>query len=163
MTEPRFDPEHDARYQRGYEPGDSADSTSAAMTELFAPTSSNQPEASVETDGRNSGALPVPSDGAADDDEPLDHFEPRNPFIIALWIIGPALIIGGLILQVRTITSTYFSSGFAGSSNAEVPIEMVMQQLTYTLSPAMISTGLVAVVGLLFVHALRWRSRSSRP
>ncbi|WP_104199253.1 hypothetical protein [Cryobacterium sp. Y29] len=163
MTDPRFDPEHDARYQRGYEPGDSVDSTSAAMTELFAPTPSNQPEASVDTDGRNPGAIPVPADGAADDDEPLDQFEPRNPFIIALWFIGPALIIGGLILQVRTITSTYFSSGFSGSSNAEVPIEIVMQQLTYTFAPAMISTGLLTVVGLLFVHALRWRFRSSRP
>ncbi|TFD63286.1 hypothetical protein [Cryobacterium sp. Hh38] len=162
MTDPRFDPNHDARYQRGYEPGDSADSGGSAMTELFAPTSPNQPEVFVGTAGRDSGALPVPADGTADDDEPLDQYEPRNPFIIALWILGPALIIGGMILQVRTITATYFSSGFAGSSSAEVPIEMVMQQLIYALAPAMISTGLLTVVGLLFAHALRWRSRSSR-
>ena len=162
MTAPRFDPKHDARYQRGYEPGDSADADSSAMTELFAPTSSTQPAASVGTDGRNSGAIPVPADGGGDDDEPLDHFEPRNPFIIALWIMGPALIIGGIILQARTITSTYFSSGFAGSSSAEMPMEMVMQQLIYTVAPAMISTGLVTIVGLLFFHALRWRLQSSR-
>ena len=156
MTDARFDPKHDARYQRGYEAGAPADVDTAAMTELFVQTSEVQPAASVGS--TETGEVPEP-----EDEEPLDQFEPRNPFIIALWIIGPGLIIGGIILQVRTITSTYFSSGFAGSSSSEMPIEMVMQQLIYTVAPAMISTGLVTVAGLLFVHAVRWRSRSSRP
>lgn len=153
MIEPRFDPEHDARYQRGYEPG--ADAAAPDLSAFLSPAANNQPADFVGP--TDVGSVPTP-----DADEPPDQFEPRNPFIIALWIIGPALIIGGLILQVRTILGTYFSSGFAGSSSAEVPIDMVMQQVIYTLSPALTATGLATVVGLLFFHALRWRSRSTR-
>jgi hypothetical protein len=154
MTEPRFDPEHDARYQRGYEPGNFADPAASDLSAILSPAADSQPTDPVGP--TDVGSVPTP--GA---DEPLDQFEPRNPFIISLWILGPALIIGGLILQVRTILATYFSSGFAASSSAEVPIEMVMQQLIWTLAPAMTSTGLATVVGLLFFHALRWRSRST--
>ena len=155
MTEARFDPKHDARYQRGYEAGAPADADASDPSAIRSPAAASQPADSV-------GPADVGSVPAPDADEPLDQFEPRNPFIIALWIIGPALIIGGLILQMRTIFATYFSSGFAGSSSAEVPTEMVMQQLIWTLAPAMIATGLATVVGLLFFHALRWRSRSTR-
>ena len=154
MIEPRFDPEHDARYQRGYEPGNFADAAAPDLSAFLSPAADSQLADSVGP--TDVGSVPTP-----DADEPLDQFEPRNPFIITLWIIGPALIIGGLILQARGILGTYFSSGFAGSSSAEVPIDMVMQQVIYTLSPALTSTGLATVVGLLFIHALRWRSRST--
>ncbi|TFD62229.1 hypothetical protein E3T39_04335 [Cryobacterium suzukii] len=162
MTDARFDPKHDARYQRGYEPGDSADAGSSAMTELFAPTSRDQPAASVGTDRRDSVALPVFANGAPDDGDQVDQVEPLNPFIIALWVIGPALTIGGLVLQVRTILESFGNSGFTGSSSAELPIEVVMQQLVWHLAPAMITTGLATTVGLLFFQALRWRSRVPR-
>jgi len=155
MTDARFDPKHDARYQRGYEPGAPADAAASDSSAFLWPAADNQPADSVGP--TDVGSVPTP-----DADEPLDQFEPRNPFIIALWIVGPALIIGGLVLQARTILGTYFSSGFAGSSSAEVPIDMVIQQLIYTFAPAMTSTGLATVVGLLFIHALRWRSRSTR-
>ncbi|TFD64156.1 hypothetical protein [Cryobacterium ruanii] len=155
MTEPRFDPEHDARYQRGYEPGNLADPAASDIPAILSPAADSPPTNFVGP--TDVGSVPTP-----DADEPLDQFEPGNPFIVALWIIGPVLIIGGLILQARTILSTYFSSGFAGSSSTEVPLEMVMQQLIWTLAPAMTATGLATVVGLLFFHALRWRSRSTR-
>ncbi|WP_105035454.1 hypothetical protein [Cryobacterium aureum] len=144
------DPNNDARFQRGYEPDDA----SSAMTELFAPKSPDRPEVSVGTDQRDS--VPVPDDGAL-----LDQFEPRNPFIVALWVIGPALIIAGPVLQARSIYESY--RGNSGSfSSDDIPFEVVLQQLTYSVLPSMVGVGLATVIGLLFVEAIRWRSRTSR-
>ena len=161
MTEPRFDSKHDARYQRGYEPGEPAAAGTSAPTGPFAPTSEDQPVASADSPEIGSVALLAPADGAPDADALLDRFEPRNPFIIALWIIGPVLMIGGLILQVRSFLGSLFGMdrGFTGD---QLPFELIAQQIAFNLAPTMISTGMATVVGLLFYQAVRWRSRSTR-
>ena len=155
MSEPRFDPEHDARYQRGYEPGDPATGGTSA------PTPEDQPTISVDSTETGSGALGMPADDAPDVGELLDRSEPRNPFIIVLWIIGPALMVGGLILQVRSFLGSFFGMdrGFTGDG---IPFELIEQQIVVNLAPSMTTTGLATVVGLLFYQAVRWRSRATR-
>ncbi|MDJ0377560.1 hypothetical protein [Cryobacterium sp. PH31-L1] len=147
------DPNNDARYQRGYEPDAQADA--ADLTAFLSPASDGPSVASA--DVIEPGSVHAPD--AAD---LLDQFEPRNPFIVALWLIGPALTIGGLSLQVRSILESMSGSGYINSPGGEVPFEMVLQQISWSLGPAMTSTGLASLVGLLFYQALRWRSRSTR-
>ena len=145
------DPKNDARYQRGFVP----DAAASDLTAFLSPASDNQPAASA--DSTEIGLEPAP-----DAAELLDQFEPRNPFIIALWAIGPALIVGGLILQVRNFLASFAGSGYINRVDSEIPFELLMTQFAWFLGPAMTSTGLATVVGLLFLHALRWRSGSTR-
>jgi len=39
----------------------------------------------------------------------------------------------------------------------EMPFEMVLQQITWTLAPSMISTGFLTIIGLIFERAFRWQ------
>jgi hypothetical protein len=36
---------------------------------------------------------------------------------------------------------------------------MVAQQLSYSISPSILTTGLIVIAGLLFWHAAAWRAR----
>ncbi|SDM60119.1 hypothetical protein SAMN05216368_101412 [Cryobacterium flavum] len=146
------DPNNDARYQRGYEPAAQA---AAAASDRLAPTSNGGPAASAAP--TETASVPAPEAAAL-----LDQFEPRNPFVVALWVVGPALTIGGLSVQVRTFLDSMGGSSYINSPDGEVPFDMLLQQISWSLGPAMTSTGLATVVGLLFYHALRWRSRPSR-
>ena len=148
------DPKNDARYQRGYVPDVSADAAASDLKAFLSPATDDQPAASA--DSTENGSAP-----SVDADELLDQFEPRNPFVIALWIVGPALIVGGPMLQTRSIYDSY-RGGSAGFTSNDIPFEVVLQQLTYSVSPSMVGVGLATVVGLLFYQALRWRSRSTR-
>jgi len=89
----------------------------------------------------------VENDGVATDARPR-----RNPFLAALWVIGFSLIAGGLWLVWQSATNQNYS-GYSGTG--EVPIEMILQQLTWSLTPAMISTGFLVIVGLIFERAIR--------
>jgi hypothetical protein len=142
------DPKNDARYQRGYVP----DADSAELTASLPPAAYSQPAASI-------GETEIGSAPDADAEELLDQFEPRNPFIIALWVIGPALIVGGLMLQIRNFLDSFANN--YGPVGGDVPFEMLMAQMAWFVGPAMTSTGMAAVVGLLFYQAVRWRSRST--
>ena len=146
------EPNNDARYQRGYEPD--AQAGSADLTAFLSPAADDQPAASA--DSTEIGSVPAAAAAL------LDQFEPRNPFVVALWIVGPALTIGGLSVQVRTFLDSMGGSSYINSPGGEVPFDLILQQISWSLGPAMTSTGLATVVGLLFYHALRWRSRAPR-
>ncbi|KGJ72241.1 hypothetical protein GY21_16685 [Cryobacterium roopkundense] len=78
-----------------------------------------------------------------------------NPFILALWVLGPALFLGGSWLQVQAATRSY-NSNFSGT--AEMPFDMVIQQFLWSLTPAMVAAGITTMLGLLFWHAWHWRA-----
>ncbi|MGO4102810.1 hypothetical protein AB4Y63_02555 [Leifsonia sp. YAF41] len=88
-------------------------------------------------------------DGWATDSRP-----PRNPFLTALWVIGVALIVGGMWMVWQAIAAQ--NRGYSGISG-EAPIELILQQLTWSLAPSMTSTGMLVLVGLVFERAIRWQ------
>ena len=196
-----FDPQHDARFQRGYDPqaappdgsanaagpagplglgvgvgtptdapyGSRAAARAAATADAAAAAEAADPrrepdrEAELLADLRAEAAASVGgvagepavdfvrgTIGAAD----LADLPPaprRNPFVVALWILAPVLLIGGFALIVQSSSTNGYSY-----SGGEVPLAMVLQQLAWALAPVMLSIGLATIVGLLFWHAFAW-------
>jgi len=152
---PTFDPRHDARFQRGYQPGDAT--SAPARPGLI-------------------GAPPASPDAAtADPDEPLDFdtlafdgdvFQDElessrfNPFIALLWVLAIALPAGGMALQWQAVSGMYRNNSYSG--NGEPPVSFVLQQFSYLVAPPLISAGIVILGGLLFWHAAAWRARRRR-
>lgn len=140
---PAFDPRHDARFQRGYRPGDALPAA----------------------DHADHGAVGVPADGSEDPDAlafntdifPDEPDRPRwNPFIVLLWLIGIALPVGGLALQWQSVNGMFGNNTYSG--NGEPPFAFVLQQLGYLNTPSLISTGILIMAGLLLWHASVWRA-----
>ncbi|WP_411375309.1 hypothetical protein ACLH0K_02560 [Arthrobacter sp. MPF02] len=75
-----------------------------------------------------------------------------NPFIAALWLIAAALIGGGAWAITSAMANTMPASG-------QVPVSYIV----LTFAPYLIVTGVAAVVGLLFWHALQWQRRHLQP
>ena len=72
-----------------------------------------------------------------------------NPFIGALWLLTILLIGGGawVFLNADSIMGPSPSGG------------MPVSFLAFTFAPYAIFAGLIALIGLLFWHALQWRRR----
>jgi hypothetical protein len=139
-----FDPRFDPAFQRGYVD----DGTPAPQKFL-----------GIEALGLSSESGGLPPEGV----EPTGTLPPRhpepavvslegNPWVKALWIIAPVLIFVGVVGQV------WGQSQNSGQiSNADVFTNFVLPQLMYSVCPGMIQVGLAALVGVVFLHAVRWR------
>ncbi|MFC5929976.1 hypothetical protein D6T64_01790 [Cryobacterium melibiosiphilum] len=181
MTTPGFDPQHDARFQRGYDPksapaagplglgvdvGVPTDAPYGSRAEARAaarpPREAADPWAEAGASGAEASTLGAGSEdfvrGTVGDEQFETPRSPRgNPFVIALWVLGPLLLVGGFALIVQSSSN----NGYSYSGN-EIPWAMVLQQITWTVAPSMMSAGLATIMGLLFWHAFAWhRARSA--
>ena len=136
---PAFDPRHDAIYQRGYRPGDNRPSNQA-------PADSYPAEPADEADALLAEVLTV-------EPEPSS----RNPFIGVLWVLGVFFFAAGVLLQYIAVGRINANYSFSG--NGPLPLELVIQQMSYSVSPPLMIAGLLIVAGLLFWHATTWRAR----
>ena len=91
---------------------------------------------------------------AWDPDQPA--YPRRNPYIVALWIVGIGLIVGGIAFQWWAASLS--NNSYSGN---EVPVEVILQQFAWTCSPAMIAVGGLTLVILIFLRALSWQPRVS--
>ena len=83
----------------------------------------------------------------------------RNPFILALWIIGGGFVVLGILLYSVSVTSSY--NGPTPSTDVAA---LVFAQLGWMLAGPLIMVGLLTIVGLLFLTALSGRrSRGAEP
>ena len=74
-----------------------------------------------------------------------------NPFIVVLWLLAAALVVGGASLLFGGAGTTAVSFGSTGGP-----------PLTYLLmsfSPQLIVAGLATAMVLLFWHAYQWQRR----
>lgn len=76
----------------------------------------------------------------------------RNPFILALWLIGGGFVVLGIVLYCVSVTSSY--SGPTPSTDVGA---LVFAQLGWMLAGPLITVGLLTLVGLLFLTALSGR------
>jgi hypothetical protein len=175
---PDFDPRHDARFQRGYRPGEGGDPTTpavrsrAARPAAAAPLSSAgapapvgqpaaaDPAATAQPDGFDGLDDPDGLDELAfDPDAFQDELEPSrwNPFIALLWVLGPLFVVLAAAGQYWAGSLQYSNYSYSGTDPA--PWQMLVPQLAYAISPSILTTGLVIIAGLLFWHAAAWRAR----
>ncbi|WP_130176956.1 hypothetical protein [Cryobacterium sp. SO1] len=152
---PVFDPRHDARFQRGYRPGDAPNVPERPG--LISPPPTSPVAATVGTDDS------LDFDTLAfDGDVFQDELESSrwNPFIAVLWVLALVLPAGGMALQWQAVSGMYRNNSFSG--NGEPPVSFVLQQFSYLVAPPLISAGVVILGGLLFWHAAAWRARRRR-
>lgn len=150
-VDPRFDP----IFQRGYNGGagerpvvrEQAPEVRPVAAEP-AETEPDAPRAPAATAGR----AVITAEVVGGDPAPARRSLVPNPFIVILWLIGVGLTAGGVWLALR-----FFAEQYSGPMNEEM---MVLQQLTWALTPAGVTVGLAIIAGLLFWHAAGWqRSR----
>jgi hypothetical protein len=124
----QFDPRFDPAFQRGFEGAVAARSEEVSVEEV-PPEVVSQP---LQADA------PTPSLRA-------------NPWVPALWVVAAVLIVAGIAGQTIAETIT------AGPT-AETPlVEYVIPALLRALSPWLLVAGLLAGIGVMFLHAVRWR------
>ncbi len=92
--------------------------------------------------------------------EPLAHPVPAvslagNPWIRVLWVIAPLFTVGGLAGQAWAQSRMY--TGFT-SNGADVFSSYIIPAVTQAITPWMVLVGLAALVGVVFLHAVRWRA-----
>ena len=78
-----------------------------------------------------------------------------NPWVRVLWVLAPLFILGGLAGQAWSQTL------FAGDiypGDSRFVTSYVLPTLVGSLSPWMVLVGLAALVGVVFLHAVRWRA-----
>ena len=144
-----FDPRFDPAFQRGY-----VDDGPGAP----------QPYRGIEALGFGAEPLgPAPLEPLESRDaavaqahpEPLAVSLQGNPWIRVLWVIAPVFVLGGVIGQAWSQTLLFSGSYASGPSGfASYVAPSVMQ----SVGPWMVLTGLAALVGVVFLHAVRWRA-----
>lgn len=176
--EPRFDPRHDPIFQRGYQPdagtvpearhpqspqSDPAHTpglngvqrgTDAVRVHAAAPLSAAGPVPAAEP---SEGAGPGGDSATQGDGAPIGE-DPRNPYFLALWIMAVTFVVAGVALEWRSVAL----ADYGYSSQGQVSIEAIIQQLTWVIAPILITVGLGTIVALLFWQAIHWTSPRSR-
>lgn len=161
--EPRFDPRHDPIYQRGYQQG--AGKSEPPRSDVVGrvaqppiPAERAQPASSGARVAPEAAGLTTPDPGGTVQptipDVVLAVETQRNPYFLGLWIGAAALIAAGLALEWRSVAMADY--GYT-SAPGEVPLEAIIQQLTWVVAPIMITVGAVTIVALLFWRAIHWR------
>lgn len=82
----------------------------------------------------------------------------RNPFMLALWIIGAALVVVGVAVYAIAANASYTNnySGTASDIGTQVFI-----QIGWVLAGPMITIGFATLIALLFLTALGARRRTA--
>jgi len=155
---PALDPRFDPRFQRGYD-GPEPAVPEVPSTREPAPPSTREPgrRSTPEPEPPSTPGSAVPSTSATPAPiEPDDAFwEPprRNPFAIALLIGSLAMIAVGLWLIWSVVTVSSYPDGYDRGAQA---FGLVQQQLT----PALLITGLLGVIGWFVLGALAASDRN---
>ncbi len=151
----RFDPRFDPAFQPGYQ------ATDAVKTPVGRPALPVQqptyrigervaPRPEVEQ-------LPAaPADAARVDEteeaEPEEAEGRRNPFLIALWIAGPAAVVLG-------VAGSYWQYGLYGSTGfgPTDDVTLALANLMGALAGPLVTTGLGCLAAALVISAVRWK------
>ncbi|MDR6972080.1 hypothetical protein [Leifsonia shinshuensis] len=81
----------------------------------------------------------------------------RNPYMLALWIVGAGFVVLGIVLYAISVTSSY--NGPTPTSDVG---SLVFAQIGWMLAGPLITVGLLTLVALLFLTALGARRTRTR-
>ena len=80
----------------------------------------------------------------------------RNPYMLALWIVGAALVVLGVVVYAVAANTSY-TNNYSGSGS-DVATQVFIQ-IGWVLAGPMITIGFATLIGLLFLTALAGRRR----
>ena len=145
-----FDPRFDPAFQRGYvDDGSGAPQPYRGIEALGLEA---EPEPLEPLESRDAAVAQAPAQAHP---ELLAISLQGNPWIRVLWVIAPVFVLGGVIGQAWSQTLLFSGSYASGPSGfASYVAPSVMQ----SVGPWMVLTGLAALVGVVFLHAVRWRA-----
>lgn len=94
----------------------------------------------------------VEPEPAASTPRSMDATRSRNPWLALLWVLAALLTLGGVaaLLVVGAVELAPPSDPFT---------YYVLTALLAGVAPWLVCSGLVAVVGAVFIHALGWQRR----
>jgi hypothetical protein len=149
---PGFDPRYDPAFQRGF----AVAPPSIAPSPLVERPPSVEPVETTPVETTPVETTPAEIATPADLFE-LDFPAPLaplrgNPWVIALWVVSAAMIVGGIGLQWQA--QQFFMDGVGSDATG-----YALQSLFSSIGPWFTLVGLAGVVGVMFLHATRWRAR----
>jgi hypothetical protein len=148
-----FDPRFDPAFQRGFVDDGSRSPQRYGGIEalgLGAEPIGPAPQPLESLESREAVAAEAPAHP-----EPVAVSLERNPWVKVLWIIAPVFIIAGVIGQAWS-QSLLFDGSFVRDPSPFV--SYVVPSVVQAVGPGMVLTGLAALVGVVFLHAVRWRA-----
>jgi hypothetical protein len=79
----------------------------------------------------------------------------RNPFFLALWILGGGFVVLGIVLYAVSVYTSYTSS----STELDLTT-LVFSQIGWMLAGPLVTVGLATIVSLVLLAALRSRPKA---
>jgi hypothetical protein len=173
MDRAGFDPRYSPEFQRGFDPAVHEGPPAAAesperMEPVPEPVVRRIPPAPT-------AAVPGPTAAARTEDitqpfgdetgdEPVLEALPlspwRNPYLVALTVLGVVLVAGGIGAFRWAVSQVYGGAAYeGGATQEEMADAMLAAQLAWGLSPLLALAGVLTLVGVFFFVAWRWRPR----
>ena len=140
---------YDSRFDRAFQPGFEESDPFGAATRGDRGDRGDADAAALFDEAELNG------DDGAFDSRGAGFARPRrliDGFVVALWVVGAALVVGGIVVLTALNEAIYSSSGFTQN----YPMLMMMFQL----SPWLTLLGLATLIGTVFLLATRWDARS---
>lgn len=179
MDRAGFDPRYSPEFQRGFDPATQdppadADSRIRPVPEPITPVPQPIVRRVPPAEGR-AAAEPLPTAWADDmfgpvdatgAEHPSDESEHpavpaspwRNPYLIALTIVGVVLVAGGIGAFRWSVRQVFGGASYgSGATQAEMEENILAAQLAWGLSPLLAMAGLLTLLGVFFFAAWRWR------
>jgi hypothetical protein len=169
MDRAGFDPRYSPEFQRGFDASEAPSSTAESPERIDAGPSVRRippaPDGPIVPVPTAVAAVPAETAGrddaaAADDAEALSASSWRNPYILALTVLGVLLILGGIGSFRWSVEQVIGGAVYeGGSSQAEMEEAMLAAQLSWGLAPLLALAGALTLLGVFFFVAWRWRPR----
>ena len=143
MASDDLDPRFDPHFQRGHE--DDPPTGGVPLPTGGDPRFDSDPRASGDSRAAHPSRV-----------EQLPRVEPdetpqrRNPWMVVLWVLGFALLIFG-------VSAEWVSRSMLLAANFNTVQEFyVIPKTLESLAPWFVAVGLASIVGVVFLHAVRW-------
>ncbi len=143
MASDDLDPRFDPHFQRGHE--DDPPTGGVPLPSRVDPRFDSDPREGG--DPRAAQASRFEQLGRVELDETPQR---RNPWMIVLWVLGFALLIFG-------VSAEWVSRSMLLAANFNTVQEFyVIPKTLESLAPWFVAVGLASIVGVVFLHAVRW-------
>lgn len=151
---PGIDPRYDPAFQRGGA-GGTGRAPGAAAGGSAAPRGPQRSQPSTEQPSTEQPTIFIEVPAESDEEVVVSRPPARNPYLLALWIAGVALVLAGALFYLRSALAAYDTTSPEDNGQANA----VLINLGFVFAPPLVTVGLGIIAGLLFFSASRWKAR----